>query len=204
MQIIFSRYLFQRQINFKGGEYLVGAARIDLDFDNIFAGISNCQKFGAHRELINYAFSSSEYLASRGRFAERLVLAQQARIAADSLNDLATQADCDSNLGLAYWNLPSGDRGQNLQRAIACFEAALRIYTERDFPQDWARTQNNLGNAYRNLPSGDRGQNLRRSIGCYEAALRVFTERTFPQDWARTENNLRIVKHALGTLQSKQ
>ena len=34
------------------------------------------------------------------------------------------------------------------RRAIACYEAALRVYTESDFPSDWATTQNNLGNAY--------------------------------------------------------
>ena len=54
-----------------------------------------------------------------------------------------------NNLGTAYSDLPTGDRGENLRRAIDCYEAALRVYTESDFPSDWATTQNNLGNAYR-------------------------------------------------------
>ena len=95
-----------------------------------------------------------------------------------------------NNLGNAYSDLPTGDRGENLRRAIACYEAALRVYTEADFPSDWATTQNNLGNAYSDLPTGDRGENLRRAIACYEAALRVRTEADFPSDWARTQNNL--------------
>ncbi len=99
-------------------------------------------------------------------------------------------ATTQHNLGAAYSELPSGDRGDNLKRAIACYEAALRVRTERDFPQDWAATQNNLGNAYFYLPSGDRADNLKRAIACYEAALRVRTERDFPQDWATTQNNL--------------
>ena len=83
-------------------------------------------------------------------------------------------ATTQNNLGIAYANLPTGERGDNLRRAIACFEATLRVWTERDFPHDWATTQNNLGIAYANLPTGDRGDNLRRAIECYEAAARGF------------------------------
>ncbi len=46
--------------------------------------------------------------------------------------------------------------------------------TERDFPQDWATTQNNLGIAYRDLATGDRGDNLKRAIECFQAAARSF------------------------------
>ena len=59
-----------------------------------------------------------------------------------------------NNLGIAYSDLPTGDRGENLRRAIACYEAALRVYTEADFPSDWAVTQNNLGIAYSEPPDG--------------------------------------------------
>ena len=31
-----------------------------------------------------------------------------------------------NNLGNAYLNLPTGDRGENLNKAIACYEAASR------------------------------------------------------------------------------
>ena len=44
----------------------------------------------------------------------------------------------------------------------------MRVYTEADFPTDWAMTQNNLGITYADLPTGD--QNLRRAVACYEAA----------------------------------
>src|SRR5205807_2691586 len=91
--------------------------------------------------------------------------------------------------GTAYRNLPAGDRGQNLQTAIACYQAALRVYTETDFPQDWATTQNNLGNAYSDLPTGDRGQNLQRAIACYQAALRICTLHCFPEDRRRALKN---------------
>jgi tetratricopeptide (TPR) repeat protein len=82
------------------------------------------------------------------------------------------------------------NHAENLKQAIACYQAALRVRTEADFPQAWATTQNNLGNAYQDLSTGDRGENLKQTIACYEAALRVRTEADFPQAWAMTQNNL--------------
>src|SRR5262249_35824387 len=79
-------------------------------------------------------------------------------------------------MGLVLSDLPTVNRATNVRQAIACYEAALRVYTEAAFPVQWAQTQNNLGNAYRDLPRGDRAANLRQAIACYEAALRVRTE----------------------------
>ena len=92
-------------------------------------------------------------------------------------------------VGYAFSSYPA-KRASIVTEAIRRCEAALRVYTEKDFPQDWATTQNNLGNAYTNLPTGDKGENLTRAIQCYEAALRVRTEKDFPQDWADTKYNL--------------
>ena len=82
-------------------------------------------------------------------------------------------AATQNNLGLAYTNLPTGNRGQNLTQAITAFEAALTVYTKESDPVNWAATQNNLGTAYYLLPTGDRGQNLTKAIMAYEAALTV-------------------------------
>ena len=95
-----------------------------------------------------------------------------------------------TELGAELWRTSLGSRRSNLMKAIACYDAALRVYSEREFPQDWAMTQNNLGTAWSNLPTGDRGANLTKAIACYDAALRVYSEREFPQDWAATQNNL--------------
>jgi hypothetical protein len=79
------------------------------------------------------------------------------------------------NLGWAYGSLPGGDRAANLQQAIACYQAALQVYTRNAFPFEWATTQNNLGDAYSNLPAGDRTANLKQAITCYQAALQIFS-----------------------------
>ncbi len=93
-------------------------------------------------------------------------------------------------LGSALIVTPLGDRSENLQRAINCFEQALRIYTKNKFPADWAATLNGLGNAYCNLPTGNRAKHVQRAIDCYTSALSVYTKDGFPQSWAMTQNNL--------------
>jgi tetratricopeptide (TPR) repeat protein len=86
--------------------------------------------------------------------------------------------------------LPAKDGTTNLTSAIACYKAALRVYSEHESPQDWAAVQNNLGNVYLELVTGDREANLTNAIACYEAALRVYSEQHTPLDWARVERNL--------------
>ena len=95
-----------------------------------------------------------------------------------------------SALGVELWRASLGNRSANLQQAIACYEAALRVYTEAEFPQEWARVQNTLGLAWSDLPSGNGDGNLQQAIACYEAALRVLTETCFPRGWAITQSNL--------------
>ena len=92
-----------------------------------------------------------------------------------------------------------GDRLAKLHRAIACYRSALTLYSEAEFPADWATAQNNLGAAYGELATGDSDENIRRAISCYEAALRVYTETEFPADWARGQNNLGLAYQNLPT-----
>ena len=73
-------------------------------------------------------------------------------------------------LGIQLNGATLGNPSINVRRSIACFEAALGVFTASDFPSQWANTQNNLGNAYVQLPTGDRGENLRHAIDCFELA----------------------------------
>jgi len=103
--------------------------------------------------------------------------------------DWAMTQNC---LGIAWQSLPTGDRADNLRRAMSAYEAALTVYVKDASPSEWARTRNNLGTAWRDLPTGDRAANLRRAISNYESALTVFTEVAAPADWAMTQNNLGV------------
>src|SRR5262245_35636919 len=92
--------------------------------------------------------------------------------------------------GVRLATAADGDRADNLQRAIACYKAALPVITESAHPQLWATLQNNLGSAWGALRAGDRAANLREAIACFERALRVLTENAHPQLWAEAQNNL--------------
>jgi CHAT domain-containing protein len=99
-------------------------------------------------------------------------------------------AHVQSNLGIAYSNLPIDDRADNLERAIAAFQAALKVRTRAESPVDWAALQNHLGNAYVQRIRGDRAENLERAVAAFTAAFQVFTRASFPVAWAMTQNNL--------------
>ncbi len=92
------------------------------------------------------------------------------------------------------WGMPTGiaseGTGQNLELAIACYQAALQVRTQESFPENWATTQNNLGNAYYDRIRGERREKSGMAIACYEAALQVRTPESFPEKWATTQNNL--------------
>jgi uncharacterized protein YjbI with pentapeptide repeats len=55
------------------------------------------------------------------------------------------------NLGLAYYHRIQGDRRENLERSIECFNNSLQIYTQQNFPEKWEINQQDLGEAIRSL-----------------------------------------------------
>ena len=95
-----------------------------------------------------------------------------------------------NNLAAAYSERIRGDKAENLEKAIAGYTEALKVYTYDAFPQDWAATQNNLAIAYSNRIRGEKAENLEYAIALYTEALTVYTFDTFPQDWAMSQNNL--------------
>jgi CHAT domain-containing protein len=105
-----------------------------------------------------------------------------------------------NNLAAAYLYRIRGEKAENLERAIACcrealkvytfYHEALKVYTIKAFPQDWAMTQNNLAAAYRDRIRGDKAENLEMAIATLNEALKVYTFKAFPRDWALTQNNL--------------
>jgi hypothetical protein len=149
-----------------GAGYGAALQRIAIDLANFEAGVRESQHNDDHDIVCDYAVQFTNYLLIKGRYRDLLTLTLAARAAAAKLDgDVIARAE--HNLGFAYAKLPTGDRGDNLKRAVACYETALAAFTEDEFPQDWAAAQNNLGNAYHDLPTGDRSENLGRAIECY-------------------------------------
>ncbi|WP_446361290.1 CHAT domain-containing protein [Coleofasciculus chthonoplastes] len=85
---------------------------------------------------------------------------------------------------------PLGNIASNKEIAIAGYQAVATVFTQSDFPQQWASIQNNLGNAYSNRIRGDRAENLEAAITHCNQALLVYTQSDFPQQRAMTQHNL--------------
>ncbi|MEG4222128.1 tetratricopeptide repeat protein, partial [Microcoleus sp. Pol12A6] len=95
-----------------------------------------------------------------------------------------------AQFGNLIQQFPLGRRAWNLEICIACYTAALEVRTRKDYPEDWAMTQNNLAAAYSDRIEGVRAANIELAIACYTAALEVRTRKDYPEDWAGTQNNL--------------
>jgi CHAT domain-containing protein len=95
-----------------------------------------------------------------------------------------------TNLGVALAQNPLDNRADNLEQAVAAYEAALIILNRTNFREEWATVHLNLGNAYALRVRGDRADNIERAIAAYEAAFTVNTHDDFPIEWADTQNDL--------------
>ncbi|MEH2378226.1 MAG: CHAT domain-containing tetratricopeptide repeat protein [Nostoc sp.] len=102
-----------------------------------------------------------------------------------------------NNLGIVYRDpcgrqshRTTGDKAENLEKAIACYQNALSIRTREDFPELWAQTQFNIGSAYRQRIRGDAAENVEIAIAANQSALQVYTKAAFPTNWAEVHMNL--------------
>ena len=80
---------------------------------------------------------------------------------------------CKINWEIAWPSLPWATGRRTSSRQSSTTSQALKVYTEKDFPADWAATQNNLANAYNDRIRGDRAENIEQAIEHYELALKV-------------------------------
>ncbi|WP_228050081.1 CHAT domain-containing tetratricopeptide repeat protein [Tychonema sp. LEGE 06208] len=94
------------------------------------------------------------------------------------------------NLSNKIGRFPLGTKANNLEIEIAGYETVAKVFTRKDFPQEWAAMQNNLGNAYSDRPKGDKAQNIELAIACFVNALEVQTPEEYPSQWATLQNNL--------------
>ena len=108
-------------------------------------------------------------------------------------NNPEKTAQTQNNLGNAYSRLApfSANPKQEIENAIACYRAALIVYTEAELPQAYATTQNNLGNAYSDLApfSANPKQEIENAIAAYRNALRVHTPDLRATDCLKTGRN---------------
>jgi tetratricopeptide (TPR) repeat protein len=98
--------------------------------------------------------------------------------------------------------LPPEEKTAYFQKAMAAHQAALRVFTETDFPAEWADTQQQLGLIYAFMPSGDCEADLSAATVCCDKALRVYTPDNFPADYQNTCKLRNLVHGQLKSIQS--
>ncbi len=92
-----------------------------------------------------------------------------------SVSQIREYAEMQRNRGRAYSLLKVGDKQANLERAIACYEKALQVYTREQYPKEWGVLHYDIGNIYQNLSASvsEKSTNLHEAIAHYEKALEV-------------------------------
>ncbi|TPG58461.1 CHAT domain-containing tetratricopeptide repeat protein [Hymenobacter nivis] len=65
---------------------------------------------------------------------------------------------------------------QNIENGINAYTLALQVFTQANYPEQWAIIQINLGAAYRWRLQGNRPENIEKSINAYKSALQVYTK----------------------------
>ncbi|RAQ45874.1 hypothetical protein B9S53_06560, partial [Arthrospira sp. O9.13F] len=157
-------------------QFLVGLLKVEVESEGDPKVIHPF--LAQHQALLDLQFAK----ILTGQFRSKLNPHQpeQNSFLASLLNNIATD----------LIQFPLGRRADNLEIAIACFEATLEVYNRSAYPDEWATTQNGLGTAYCDRIRGERAQNLEKAITCFESALKVYNRSTYPEDWAMTQNNL--------------
>ena len=140
------------------------------------------EQSGRERELLkdNKSLADANFVS---------ILREEAALVENS--DRAWWAKIQYLLGLVYY-YHLEDIEENYQQAIALFHKALSVFSESDFPVEWATVQNYLGNVCRNLDKGKSATKIASAIAHYQNALKVRQQDTYPQLWCSTQYNLGV------------
>jgi tetratricopeptide (TPR) repeat protein len=95
-------------------------------------------------------------------------------------------------LGLAYAELPTGERELNLSRAVHSYERAAELFPPDDHPVEHARVQNARGAALRELGSPQ------DAVAACERAVELLSGAAAPGELGAALNNLGLAKSDLG------
>ncbi|WP_245316708.1 hypothetical protein [Bradyrhizobium manausense] len=90
------------------------------------------------------------------------------------------------DLGCHYAERATGERGSNVDLAVACFEDALGHISLTEDPLAWAMCSSNLSALYGERLLGDRAENCERALHHVQNTFAVFTPQSYPENCARS------------------
>ena len=89
------------------------------------------------------------------------------------------------------------------EEAVASYREALKEYTSKNAPLNWAAAQNNLGMALANIGEREsRTERLEEAVVAFRKALQEYTSENTPLNWAATQNNLGATLVSIGGRES--
>lgn len=102
--------------------------------------------------------------------------------------DAEDRAQVQNSLGCLLGAVGQQRMDENCyQKAANALTQALEVFTEADFPQQWADTQYNLATVLQAVGrQTDNAKMLKASVDAYTEALRVRTREEMPDEWALT------------------
>ena len=124
-----------------------------------------------------------------------------------------TSLDQDKKLELAHRILAisslirkfeGGSRANNLEIALTGYQIIAPVFTEAEYPEQWAITQNFLGLTYLERVQGNRLENLKQAIACFTAALCFYSQEQFPKQRKVILGSLKKATTEIGNLSGKQ
>jgi len=120
----------------------------------------------------------------------RIQLCQQALKQVRREDQAKLWAQLHFEMGLCLTQTPTGDRTDNLERAIEHYERALEEYTPSAYFDEWLATMHNLAVIYTRRIRGDRAENQEKAIELYKRVLQVCTPQISPAAWALSHYDL--------------
>ncbi len=107
------------------------------------------------------------------------------------------------NLAGVYKERVTGDRRENLERAISYLTRSLNHIDANTEPDRWALAQSNLGLLFQERESGDRLENLEMAREHLARALQVRSTERDLVDWSYAMLNLGVVEQQLAALEGR-
>lgn len=121
--------------------------------------------------------------------AEHAIVTFRSALDAPDLAE-ADRAAILSGLCFAWFTRPSGDRADNLERALETCQTAAGMLDKPETRRPWAHVQQVLAGIFHDRMLGNRSENIELAIAADGAALTVLTRETDPTSWALAQNNL--------------
>jgi tetratricopeptide (TPR) repeat protein len=179
-------------------------AALQPEFDNLAAAFEGAL-VASDGEMAYWLYNAaSDFLIVQGRHDLNIEWLRRAgEVLTPEAGDYLWGA-VQNSLGVAYQNIPGGDRRANLRRAIQAYQEALAFHNFENTPQAFAVAQSNLGSAYADLAHlEERAENLRRAVDAYHASLAFRTPEDDPLAYAATQHNLGNASRELAGIENR-